>query len=483
MAWDRLLETAFYPKVVAMVGVSADARRDAPWRPGAASFITSFEDLGFEGRLYPVNPKADEIMGYKTYPSVSAIPEQVDLVIVSVPSHALVDVLKDCIAADAKNLHVFTSGFEETGEEDAIELGRQVKEIAIEGGLRIIGPNCMGLYVPESGIACFDKLSRQDGPVALVSQSGGHCNWFSHYSPDYGFRCSKVISFGNAYVLDGIDFLEYLETDPKTEIICMYLEGIRDGARLLSTVRRVNRTKPVILWKSGLTESGQKAVASHTASLAGQSAIWKSFFAQTGAVEVTSVEELAEMAMTFSHVKPPEGNGVAVIALGGGSSVASADICSRAGLTLPTLSLDTQDQLKKFISLAGASVKNPLDTGRVFGDVELLERELNIVAADPSIDMLIVSPHLDMAGRMAPGMLDTLINLLTDFALNNAHNIPMVLTFSSFANDPWEGEMRRKFMKELPMKGVPVYESLDAAARSLAKLLKYHRIQKAMKMD
>jgi len=478
MAWDRALEAAFHPNVVAMVGVSANAVRGGAWRPGAAGFIGAYEELGFKGRIYPVNPKATEIMGYKTYPQVAAIPEPVDLVVVAVPGPALPAVLEDCIAANAKNLHVFTSGFEETGEEEAIALGRRVREIAMRGGLRIIGPNCMGLYVPEAGIGCFEGLPKESGPVAFLSQSGGHCNWFSHHTPNYGFYCSKVISFGNAYVLDSTDYLEYLADDPKTGIICMYLEGVKDGAKLMRQVREINRTKPVVLWKAGLTASGLRAVASHTGSLAGQEAIWRSFYAQTGAVQAFSLEELAEMAMTFLTMKPPQGKRVAMLGLGGGSSVSSADVCSRAGLDVPTLTQETQSELKKFISLAGASVKNPLDTGLVFRDISLLERELKWVAADPNIDMLIVSPHLDMAGRSGPDQVGRLIDFLADFSRGNEQGKPVALTFSSFSNDPWEIELRSRLEVELPQKGVPVYDSLNAAASAMARLFHYYDFQR-----
>jgi len=400
-----------------------------------------------------------------------------------VPAQALPKILEDCAAANAKNIHVFTAGFEETGEPEAIELGKRVREIAQRGGLRMIGPNCMGLYVPKAGIGSFDQLPKKAGPVAFVSQSGGHCNWFTHYGPNYGIYFSKVISFGNAYVLDSTDFLEYLSTDSDTRIICMYLEGVKDGQKLQRQVREINRGKPVIIWKAGLTAPGSRAVASHTASLAGQEAIWRGFFAQTGAVPVYSLEEMAEMAMTFLYVKPPQGRRVAVLGLGGGTSVSAADVCGRERLEMPVLSQDTQTELKKFISLAGASIRNPLDTGLVFRDASLMVREMELVAADPVIDMLIVIPHLDMARHIGEKQVDKLINQLCDFAINNVTRKPTAVVFHSFANDPWEAELRARLRVELPQKGVAVYGSLTGASRTLARFYEYHRIQRELAAD
>ena len=480
MSWDPAMDVAFHPKAVAVVGVSARASRQRGHGLGGPGFITSFEQLGFQGRIYPVNPKATEILGFRCYPRVSAIPEPVDLVIVSVPARTLPEVLEDCIIADARNIHVFTAGFEETGEEEGKELGRRVREIAVRGGLRLIGPNCMGLYVPGAGVGTFDALPKQSGPVAFLTQSGGHSNWFSHNAPDYGVYLSKSISFGNAYVLDSTDYLEYLADDPETRIICMYLEGVKDGRKLLRQVRDINRTKPVILLKAGLTQAGTRAVASHTASLAGEEAVWRGFFAQTGAVPVSSLEEMAEAAMSFLYVRPPEGKRIAVVVLGGGSSVASADICSREGLEVPALTDETQTELKKFISLAGASVRNPLDTGHMFRDVELLQREIELVAADPNIDMLVIRPHLDMIRGAGPDQLDKVVDYLSAFCKGNRYGKPAALVFHSFANDPDERQLRIKLEAELPKKGVAVYDSLATASRALLRLYEYHRVQREM---
>jgi acyl-CoA synthetase (NDP forming) len=475
MTWDPELEAAFHPKSIAIVGVSSEAKREAPWAPGGASFITSHEQLGFKGRIYPVNPKASEILGYKSYPTVSSIPETVDLVIVAVPAKALPGVLKDCLRAGAKNIHAFSAGFEETGEKEGIELGKKVRGMVESGRLRLIGPNCMGLYVPSAGTGTFDQLPRRGGSVAFLSQSGGHCNWYAHYGPNYGVYFSKVISFGNAYVLDSTDFLEYLAEDAETRIICMYLEGVKDGGKLLRQVREINKVKPVILWKAGLTTHGSRAVTSHTASLAGQETIWQGFFKQTGAVPVFSLEEMAEMAMSFLCLKPPTGKKVAVMGLGGGTSVAAADTCSREGLDIPPLSRDTQNELKKFINLAGASLRNPLDTGLVFRNVSAMKREMELVIADPAVDMLIVMPHLDMARHAGPEEVGKMVEVLSAFSKENSAGKPMVLSFHSLANDPWENELRTRLRVELPNKGVPVFGTLDGAALALARLADYYR--------
>ena len=186
------------------------------------------------------------------------------------------------------------------------------------------------------------------------------------------------------------------------------------------------------------------------------------------------------MTMTFLYVRPPQGKRVAVLGSGGGSSVASADVCGREGLEVPTLTQETQAELKKFISLAGASIKNPLDTGLVFRDVSLLKRELELLAADPQIDMLIVRPHLDMARSTGPDQVDRLINYLCDFCRDNPYGKPTVLVFQSFANNPWEHELRTRLQVELPQKGVAVYSSLTAASRALARFYEYHRFQKEL---
>jgi len=471
MAWDTAFESAFQPKSVAFVGISSKAKGG----PGGAAFLTTYQQMGFQGKIYVVNATVNELMGYKTYPRVSAIPEQVDLVIVTAPARAVPDILEDCIAANARNIHIFSAGFEETGDEAGKELGKKARDIAVRGGLRVVGPNCMGLYVPSSRMGYQHLPSDKSGPVSFVFQSGGHSDWFIYHGPDYGIYYNKGISFGNGWILDSTDYLEYLSTDPETKIICLYLEGVKDGRKLLKLVREINPVKPVILWKGGLTEAGSRAASSHTGSMAGQTSIWQAFFAQTGATPVTSLEEMAETTMTFSLVKPPHGKRAAVIGMGGGVSVYAADACGRSGLEVPLLSENTRQELKKFIPDAGSSYKNPIDTSMTFLDISLMEKTLELVASDPVIDMIILMPHLNLVGKSGPEQIDRLTSYITDFALNNPYGKPVCVVFHSFVNEAWENALRTKLKAELPNKGVAVYSSLENAARALAKLYEYHR--------
>ena len=210
----------------------------------------------------------------------------------------------------------------------------------------------------------------------------------------FGIYFSKVISFGNVLFLDSTDFLEYVAAEPETGIICMYLEGVRDGRRLAQLVREVNKTKPVIVWKGGLTKWGAKAVASHTGSLGGEREIWDAFYRQTGAVRVDTMDELLDVTMTFLYLDPLSSRRLALLGAGGGNSVAGADVCAREGLELPTLSQKTLNELRSFIPPEGTSIRNPLDIGLVIRNIEFLLRALEPVAADPVIDCIILAMPL-----------------------------------------------------------------------------------------
>jgi acyl-CoA synthetase (NDP forming) len=211
------LNAVFHPKAVAVIGAS---RKRPPGWPGIFGCI---RDYGYPGRLYPINPGAPEVDGIKTYPDLVSVPEPIDLVVISVPTPAVPEALRDCVASGNRNVHIFTAGFKETGEEDGLRLHREIEAIAREGRLNVIGPNCMGVFVPKERFVTWVGAPEKSGPVAFLSQSGGHSQDFTNFCARLGIHFSKVISFGNALTLDSTDFLEYLADDPETEIIAMYL--------------------------------------------------------------------------------------------------------------------------------------------------------------------------------------------------------------------------------------------------------------------
>ncbi|MBW2091434.1 MAG: CoA-binding protein, partial [Deltaproteobacteria bacterium] len=269
MEAQKQLDSLFYPKGVAIVGAS-------PNRNGRANqWINGYIKHGFQGKIFPIHPSADTILGFKAYPSVRDIPGEVDLVIFSVPFSVVLDVMQDCVAKGVKYVHLFTAGFSETGQEEQVELEKRLLEIAREGGVRLIGPNCMGIYCPDSGVTWSEDFPKTSGPVGFVSQSGQLASQFIWEGAMDGIRFSKVVSFGNASDLECHDFLNYIGQDDKTEILGAYIEGLKHGRPFFEFARRITRKKPFVVWKGGQTEGGARATRSHTASIAGSQKIWK----------------------------------------------------------------------------------------------------------------------------------------------------------------------------------------------------------------
>ena len=484
MTQQHELHSMFYPKSVAVVGASP---KPSGW--GGTTFLVRLQKLGFPGELYPINPKADEILGLKAYPKVSAIPEPVDLVIVAISAPGVPQVLEDCITAGVRNVHIFASGFSETGEEEGRLLEKQIKEIISRGNLRVVGPNCMGLWVPASKLAAWGVKPAGSGSVAFVSQSGGHGEILTAYAQGLGVYFSKLISFGNASGLQVADYLEYLSQDPETEIITMYLEGLKDGNKLTRMIKEINRIKPVIIYKAGLTESGSRAIVSHTGSLAGESRIWDGFFAQTGAVRANSLEELIDVVLLFQLLKPPQGRRTLVLGGGGGNSVAFADACGRQGLEIPPISDETRHELNKYILLAGNSTRNPLDVWMIQWELELYRYVSERAMADPNIDLAIVDRivgDFDEFEEFEEEMREERMkkyyeinNFLIQFALNNPQHKPMVVTTNMYGNNLNAAGTAERIRREFISAGVPAYGSLEDAARALDRFIKYHEFQAA----
>ncbi|HOO47146.1 MAG TPA: CoA-binding protein, partial [Deltaproteobacteria bacterium] len=443
--------------------------------PGIFECVRRF---GFSGRLYPVNPKGQNYDGIKFYPRLDSLPEKVDLVIVSIPAPLVPDALRECVATGNRNVHIFTAGFKETGEEEGLRLQKEIEKIAREGGLHVVGPNCMGFYIPSSRMLTWTDAAEESGPVSFVSQSGGNAQDFTHYiSSTYKIHFSKCISFGNALTLDSCDFIDYLAHDEDTKIITMYLEGVKNGPRLLQQISEISPRKPVILYKSGLTESGARAVSSHTGSMAGGEKIWKAFFRQTGAIPVDSIEEMADVTLAVHHIRAAHGRKTAVIGMGGGSGVAVADCCARAGLELPSFSPGLVNTFRKTIGIDGSMIRNPIDSVIAFASLPVMGETLDLLAQSGEIDNFIISLSLDwlaLAQTQTGNYVETIASYLAEEGPKHAQGKPLIAFLRQYQPDPAIKECIPLVEKILLSGGIPVYKSLPQAVSALSKLITYN---------
>ena len=377
------LKAAFNPQGVAVVGASNDIQKFG------GIFTESLKSAHF-AHIYPVNPKEREIMGLQAYPSVKDIPGPCDYAIISVPAEKIPNVIKDCAVKGVKTVSIFTAGFGESGGKEGKRKEKKIVEVAHQGNIRVIGPNCLGAFCPEVGLTPF-LASGGSGGFGFISQSGGHMEEFCRLGKKYGIGMSKGVSYGNASDLDSTDFIEYLEEDPQTKVIGLYIEGVKEGSRFLKVVRRASSKKPIIIWKGGTTEAGTRAAASHTGSLTGSQVIWDSLFKQTGAIKVNDLTELLDTALAFLYLPLLKGKNVALIGAGGGASVSGVDDVERSRLTVPPFSPPMREELEGLIPPLGTSMRNPVDLSYfLMLDPGLMVKTVNLAARDPRIDSLIV---------------------------------------------------------------------------------------------
>ncbi len=468
------LEFIFNPRSIAIAGVSAKEGTGF----GGGGFVSSLQEIGFRGPIYLIHPTAPAIRGLKCYPTLADIPDSVDYVISSVNARFVPQLLEDCIAKGVRVLHLFTAGFTETGDVERAKMEQAVVARARQAGIRLIGPNCMGLYVPESRLAMMNGQIAESGPVGMVSQSGMNAGEFVRYATPRGIRCSKVISFGNGADLKAADFFNYLAEDPKTEVIVAYLEGIQDGPRLAEAIRRAGAKKPVAILKSGRTEAGSRAASSHTASLAGSLQIFDSLCKQAGVIRVESLEELVDTAVAFRFVKKLNGPRIVVVGGGGGASVLAADDLNAAGLELPPLLPETQEALAKVTHEAGTSIRNPIDTTSLWED-EGFEATLMPPATASNVDVLLYHTSFggggpsarftDVRGRMAR-QAETLGRIQRESGKPVVIAIRPATTGEGF-------EQSADFQELCWRQGLATFPSIARAGQALANLVEWQRRQ------
>ena len=461
------LEHIFHPRSVAVVGASNN-----PSNMGYG-YIRWLMKLNFKGEIYPINPNSDEVLGIRAYPNIRDAPPPVDYVISNIPAHLAPQLAEDCVAIGARVLQLFTAGFSETGEEEGVRLERELADIARKGNLRVIGPNCLGVYCPKTGLAFSGvDFPGESGPVAFISQSGGNAGELTSIGCLRGIRFSKVISYGNACDLNETDLMDYLARDPDTEIIAAYIEGVKNGPGFIEALREATRTKPVIMLKGGRTECGIRAVASHTGSLAGASTTWNALCKQFGVIQVNNLDELVDLLLAFLYLPVPKGRNVGIIGIGGGASVQAADDCNAVGLFAPPFPQETKAELKKFTPKAGTSITNPVDSLMMFSPEECY-KTIEITAACPQIDLLILYTLLDWPLRQPKGL--NMVDAVMDSMIRAGKAIekPMAIVLNTSGVLPaWQGFLH--LQGKCLSAGFPVFHSVGGAALALSRFIQYH---------
>lgn len=461
------LEPIFYPRSIAVVGASRDEKAiGSQWLKGLIS-------CGFKGGLYPINPGGGEVFGLKIYRNLRSIPRMVDLVIVCIPRTAVLDLLGDCAAKEIKAIYFFTAGFSESGDVEWAEVEQEMVRRARQGGFRIIGPNCFGVYSPEHGIPYGPfALRTAMGTVGFISQSSGHLGKVLEFGLMRGVGFSKAISIGNASDLGSAEVLEYLAVDTKTRIIGLYVEGPTDSRRLFEVMRAACQVKPVVVWKGGRSVAGARAAASHTGALAATAAVWSAALKQVGAVEVGGLDELADTLLLFGKLGAlPRSNLGVVCGVtdgGGGEAVLISDACAAVGIDVPTLAEKTKRELASLLGQVGTVLCNPVDLSQRHRDSRVLGRTMELLAAEPQIDLIVVYQNAGV-------ILDSFSKKVTD-ALNGAivdfgqkHSKPVVVVLP-----PGPAEMRRlEIEHSLARAGVPVFPSIERLAKAISNVSRY----------
>jgi acetyl coenzyme A synthetase (ADP forming)-like protein len=454
-AMIKNIEPVMNPGSIAVVGAT-----DRAGSVGLAVF-RNILDAGFQGLLYPVNPKAKSVQNVRAYPRLSSIPDEVDVAVIIVPAEIVCSVLEEAGQKQVKGAIVISAGFKEVGERGA-ERERQLKETAAKYDIRVIGPNCLGVINNNEKVrlnASFATKMPKPGNIAFISQSGALCTAVLDYAEGKNIGFSKFVSFGNKADVNEIDLLNYLKNDPDTHVILMYLEDVAHGRAFLETAREITwqAHKPILAIKSGRSAEGALAAASHTGSLAGSDSAYDAIFRQSGILRVEGVDELFNCALAFAKQPIPKGNRIAIVTNAGGPGIMATDAAIRHELKIAAFSEQTKQKLKQELPPT-ASIRNPVD---VIGDAthERYEAAIRHVLMDENVDGAIVI----LTPQTMTDVLET-----AEIIPRVAKNIdkPLLCSFMGIV-DVSEG------IEHLEANGIPNYAFPEAAARAMAAMAFY----------
>ncbi|MFZ5376573.1 MAG: acetate--CoA ligase family protein [Patescibacteria group bacterium] len=408
-------QALFYPKAIAMIGASRNLKTVGN------DVVKNLVTQGYEGEIYPVNPKADKLYGKKVYASVEQIPGDIDLAVIAVPASFVTAEIEKAAAKGAKAAIVISAGCKEIGN---IELERNLSAKCRELGVSLVGPNCLGIINPEIKMnASFAALMPEPGDVAFVSQSGALCTAVLDYAKELGIGFSKFMSIGNKADINELKLIKYFAQDPQTKVIAMYVEQLENAPELIKTVQEITRgknPKPIIMLKSGKTEAGAGAIASHTGSLSGGDIAYESLFAQAGIIRAESISQLFDYAQIFSKNSLQKVRRVSIITNAGGPGVLTTDAVVESGLEMAELAPKTVKALREFLP-AAASTHNPVD---ILGDAvgDRYKQALELVAEDPNTDAIIL--------LLTPQSMTEIVKTAKAVVATRANtNKPMIVSF------------------------------------------------------
>ncbi|MBW2145488.1 MAG: acetate--CoA ligase family protein [Deltaproteobacteria bacterium] len=459
----------FNPASVAVIGASEVPGKAAERR------TRSLIEGGYQGKIFPINPKRDTIFNRKAYQSILDVDEQVDLVMIVVAPRFVQQAVAESLRKGVRGIIIITAGMGETGDEGK-RIEKEIQQMVEESDARLLGPNCSGMFSASARVNFLGVPPIQKGPLSILAQSGNIIDTLTYYARSRNLGFSKIVSAGNAVGVKFHEYIEYLNDDPDTGVIMLYLESISDGRQFVTAARETIKRKPIIALKVGRSGAGARAAGSHTGAMAVDDVILDAAFKQAGIIRVFNVDELFDLAMVFSQCPLPKGNRAAILSEGGGDNSVAADNAEKWGVEVPILSEATRQKLRPYL-LEGMPACNPIDYGGTAEEnPDMIARCCEICMQDDQVDALyvtgffggfkdIIAPHVgELEERAARKLVD----------LVRTHQKPLMV-HTSFARAPYRS------LEILKTGGVPVFESSDRTAQSIACLMKYVENQRKIK--
>ncbi|HEY0016696.1 MAG TPA: acetate--CoA ligase family protein [Longimicrobium sp.] len=450
-----MLDAILRPRSIAVIGASR--------KPNTIGYqiLENLVRHGYAGAVYPVNPTATAVHSIRAYPSVEAVPDEVDMAVIVVPKQHVVDAAEACGRKGVKGLVVISAGFAEVGG-SGVERQKALMEIVRRYGMRLVGPNCMGVLntAPDRSMnATFAPTMPPSGPVSFMSQSGAMGVTILDYAKEYGIGISQFVSVGNKPDVSGNDLIQYWAEDERTGVILMYLENFGNPRKFTQLAREITRRKPVIAVKAGRTGAGARAASSHTGALAGTDAATDALLRQCGVIRVDTVEEMFDLAMAFSHQPVPRGNRVAIVTNAGGPGIIIADACEANGLEVTALSAQTTALLEKHFP-EEASLANPIDM-IASATPQSYRIAVEAVLADPSVDAVIAT-FVPPLGVRQEDVAEAIVSVA-------AHSEKPVMAVLMGREGLPQG------LAELNAAGIPGYRFPESGVRALAAMYRHRR--------